>query len=131
MATNSPVAPQTLIQRSRFEAVAIDPVDVDDPVAEGLIKLHHAAWATSYRAVGGVVQYLDLQLVGGIIQIAAGLDQPVDDELLVEDGELQGDAGKLCEMRRRLSHRVLPVLVVAVDQLVAMDAVKGKDRPSP
>src|SRR5450631_1135754 len=117
---------QTLIQSARFEAVAIDPVNVDDPVAERLIKLH-SRLGNLHRVIGGIVQYLDFQLISGILEIATGLDQAIDDELLVEDGELQGDGRELCKMRLWLSHRVLPVLVVAVNQLIAMDAVKGKD----
>ena len=89
--------PQALIQSSCFEAMAIDAVNVDNSVSEGLIKLH-GRLGNFYRAVGGVVQNLNFQLVCGIIQVAAGLDQPVNDELLVEDGELHRDAGKFGEV---------------------------------
>ena len=95
-------------------------------MSQRLVKLDRRL-GDLYRAVGGVVQYLNLQLVGGIIQVAAGLDEPVNDELLVEDGELQSDGWKLGEMRRRLPHSILPVLVIAVNQLIAMDAVEGED----
>src|ERR1700722_15992419 len=106
--------------------MAVDPVNVDDPVPQRLIKLDRRL-RNLYRAVGGIVQYLDLELVRGIIQVAAGPNKPVDDKLLVKDGELQGDARKLSEVRLRLVHSILPVLVVAEDQLVAMDAVEGED----
>ena len=43
--------------------------------------------------VGGVVEELDLEAVAGIVETAAGFDEAVDDELLVEDGELDGDEG--------------------------------------
>ena len=117
---------QALIQSSRLEAMTIDPVNVGDPVSQGLIKLY-GRLGNFYRAVGGVVQNLNLQLVGRIVQVAAGLDQPVNDELLVEDGELHGDAGKFGEVRLGLARSVLAVLVVAVDQLIAMNAIEGEN----
>ena len=45
--------------------------------------------------VGGVVEDLDFQLFAGIIHGADGFDEAVDHELLIEDGELDGDPGKL------------------------------------
>ena len=43
--------------------------------------------------VSGVVEELDLEAVARVVETAAGLDEAVDDELLVEDGELDGDEG--------------------------------------
>ena len=43
--------------------------------------------------VGRVVENLDLQLLPRIFKSAAGLDQPLDDELLVVNGQLHRDGG--------------------------------------
>jgi hypothetical protein len=82
--------------------------------------------------VGGVVEDLDLEAVAGIVEAAAGVDEAVDDELLVEDGELDGDEGaaRLSGSARAARAGVAALLLVAVvepDELVAMDAVEGED----
>jgi hypothetical protein len=82
--------------------------------------------------VGGVIEDLDLEAVAGIIQTATGVDEPVDDELLVKDGQLDGDEGKLAF--GKLGGGLIPlggVLAVAVlepDQLIAVHAVEGEDQ---
>ena len=82
---NSPDADmQSLIQRAGLKAMTIDAVNVGDPVSQGLIKFYRRP-GDIYGVVSGVVKYLDLQLVGGIIQVAAGPDQAVDDKLLIKD----------------------------------------------
>ena len=43
--------------------------------------------------VGGVVEDLDLEEVGGVGEAAGGVDEALDDVPLVVDGELDGDAG--------------------------------------
>jgi hypothetical protein len=106
--------------------MAIDTVNVLDPVSEGLVSLYRGLGHLD-SAIDGVVQYLDLQLIGGIIQVAAGLNEPVNDELLIEDRKLQGDAGKLGETGSRLPHGVFPLPVIPVNQLIAMNPVKGED----
>ena len=45
--------------------------------------------------VGGVVEELDLEAVAGVVEAAAGVEEAVDDELLVVDGELDGDEGEV------------------------------------
>ena len=55
---------------------------------------------------------------------ADGFEQAVDHELLVEDGQLDGDARQFGEVCRRVrAVVVLAVLVVEIDQRVAVDAV--------
>ena len=47
------------------------------------------------RPIGGIVQDLDLQPIGRIIQCGRGVNQPLDDVLLVEDRQLHRDARPL------------------------------------
>ena len=56
--------------------------------------------ATTSGFVGGVVEELDLEAVARIVEAAAGVDEAVDDELLVVDGELDGDEGELSSAKR-------------------------------
>jgi hypothetical protein len=66
-------------------------------VAEGGVAVDDAE-ATSRGFVGGVVEDLDFELFGRIFHRANGLNEAVDDKLLVEDGQLDGDAGQFLEM---------------------------------
>ena len=84
------------------------------------------AEATSLGFVGRVVEHLDFELFARVLHGADGLDEAVDDELLVEDGQLHGDAGQLVEVAGRVGVVVLAVLEVEVAQRVAVDAVDGQ-----
>src|SRR5581483_10460491 len=81
--------------------------------------------------VCGVVEELDLKAIAWVVDAAAGVDEAVDDELLVVDGELDGDEGELA--LRELCGRLVRVggfalvAVVEPDELVAVDAVEGED----
>ena len=81
--------------------------------------------------VGGVVEDLDLEAVARVVDAAEGVDEAVDDELLVEDGELDGDEGELAlrEVRgRSVGVGSLPLVAeVEPDELIAVDAVEGED----
>ena len=81
--------------------------------------------------VGGVVEDLDFETVARVIEAADGFDEALDDELLVEDGELDGDEGELAfgKARGRLAPLGGFLLVphVEPDELVAMDSVEGED----
>lgn len=63
--------------------------DVDAPLAPA----PRAPPGEEGRLVGGVVQYLDLEVGGGVGEPARRVDEPLGDMLLVVDGELHGDAG--------------------------------------
>ncbi len=99
------------VERAGLEAMAVGAVDVDDGVAERRIALHDGG-SDFCGLVGRVVQHLDLELVLRVLHGADGLDQAVDDELLVEDGQLDGDAGELVEVPGRIGVVVLAVLEV-------------------
>ena len=116
-------------------AVAVGAVEVDDGLRREAFGAGGIALDDGFGddggLVGGVVEDLDLEAVARILDAAAGVDEAVDDELLVIDGELDGDEGELVfgEARGRLV-RVRGLALVAVvepDELVAMDAVEGED----
>ncbi len=79
------------IERAGFEAVTVGAVNVDDGVAEGGVAVDDGRGDVC-GFVGGVVEDLDFELFARILHGADGFDEAVDDELLVEDGQLDGDA---------------------------------------
>ena len=100
MATNSPLCGvEAGVEGSGFIAVAVCAVDVVDrlwgkAVEAGGVALDDGAGNLG-GLVGGVVEDLDFKAVAGVVEAAAGFEQAMDDELLVEDGELDGDEGEL------------------------------------
>ncbi len=124
MATNSPSRNfQPGIERSRLEAFAVRAVVIADLVSERRITLHHRS-RHLYGFVGRVVEHLDLQLLARIFDLADAIHQAIDNILLVEDGQLNRHQRQFGEMRFRLSHLVLAVLVIQIDQLIAVHSVK-------
>ncbi len=87
------------------------------------VALDHAA-SHLHGLVGGVVEHLDLQFFPRIFEPADRVDQAIDDVLLVEDGQLHGDA-RQTSSRNDPGFRdlVLAVLVIKVDQPVAVHSV--------
>ena len=79
------------------------------------------------RLIGGVIQHLNLQPVRRVLELAAGINQAIDDELLVIDGKLHGDVRQIGEAPQRLFGCVLLMLVVQIDQLVTVHAIEGED----
>ncbi len=59
-----------------------------------------------------------------ILHLADALHQAIDDVLFVEDGQLNGDLRQFIEVRFRLGHFILAMLVIQVDQLVTVHPVK-------
>ena len=117
---------EALVESAGFKSDAVGAVEIDDRVAHGPVAFDDGS-GDFFGFVGGVVEDLDLQQLARIFDLADGVDEAVDDELLVEDGELDGDAGQLLEMRRRLVRGILAVAVVEPDQRVAVEAVEGED----
>src|SRR5256885_9676217 len=101
-------------------------MDMDDPVTQRGIALNDRVGSLD-GFIGGVIKHLDVELVFGIVQPADGVNQAIDHELLVEDGELDGDPRQICEFLRRLGRSVPSVLVIHVDQDVAMNSVTSKN----
>ena len=111
------------VERSGLEAVAIGAVNVNDGCPERRVAVDDSA-GHLLGLVGRVVEHLNFELFARILHGANGLDQPVDDKLLVEDGQLDGDAGQLVEMPRRIGIVVLAVLEVVVAHGVAVNAIE-------
>ena len=84
------------MERAGLEAVAVGAVEIDDGMAEGRIALDDG-FGNYFGFVRGVVEDLDFEPVAGIVELTDGIDEAIDDKLLVEDGELDGDAGELLE----------------------------------
>ena len=127
MATNSPVGDlQAVVERARFVALAIGAMVIDDVVAQRGIALDHAARHLD-RLVGRVVEHLDLQLLARIFHLADAVHQAVDHVLLVEDRQLDGDLRQLGEMRWRIGDFILAMLVIEIDELIAVHSVKRQE----
>jgi hypothetical protein len=73
--------------------------------------------------VGRIVQQLDVQLLAGIVKFADRIDQPTDHVLFVEKRQLHGDAGQLGKFCSWFAGTFLFVLVIKVNQNVAVDSV--------
>jgi len=126
---------EAFLEGSGLEAVAVGAMDVVDGLgrksfgASGIAL--HDGLGDDGGFVGGVVEELDLEAVARVVEAAAGVDEAVDNELLVIDGELDGDEGELIvgEARGRFFGvgGFALVAVVEPDELIAMDAVEGKD----
>ncbi len=126
---------EAFVEGSGLVAVAVGAVEVDDGLGR------HAGEAAGVALddlagdlagfVGGVVEDLDFEAVARVVDAADGFDEALDDELLVEDGELDGDEGELAfgEPCGRLAPPGGFLLIphVEPDELVAMDSVEGED----
>jgi hypothetical protein len=106
--------------------VAVGAVHVDDGVSEGGVAGDDLL-GDLLGFVGGVVEDLDFELFGGVVHGADGFEEALDDELLVVHGQLDGDARQFFEVGGRVGLVILAVLVVEVDERIAMDAVDGED----
>ncbi len=76
--------------------------------------------------VGRVVQHLNLELFARILHRAHGLNQPVDDKLLIEDRQLHRHQRQIVKVHRRVRVVVFAVLVVDVAECVAVHAIEGE-----
>jgi Protein of unknown function (DUF3303) len=110
------------LQSASLEALAMGAVMISNSVSQGGIALDHRLRHFD-GLVGGIVEQLDVQLVARVIEAANRLHQPVDHELLVEDGQLHRDPRQFFKAGRRLLHLVLAVSVIEVHKHIAMHAV--------
>src|SRR6185437_14934998 len=76
--------------------------------------------------VGRVIEDLDFELFARILHTADSLNEAIYDELLIENGELNGDMWKLVEEARRIGIVILTEFVIAIAEGVAVDAVDRK-----
>src|SRR5579863_10111517 len=73
--------------------------------------------------IGRVVEYLNVEFVQWIIQAANGIQKPLDHELLVEYRELNRNSRQFGKMRGGFGCAIFLVLVIEINQNVAMRAV--------
>ena len=85
---------ETRGEGARLVAVAVGAVE-DRDVDAALPPLAGTPLGKGGGVVGGVVEDLDLEEVAGVGEAAGGVDEALDDVLLVVDGELDGDAGEV------------------------------------
>ncbi len=116
---------QPLGQRSCLEAFAIGAVMVADGISQRRVAFDQVARDFD-GFVGGIVEHLDVELLPRIFQLADRLQQPLDHILLIEDGQLHGDARQLLEVGRRVGGAVFLVLVIQINQNIAVHAVAGE-----
>ena len=88
------------VEGSGLEAMTIGAMDVHDGVAESGIARDDGG-SDLLGFVGGVVEDLDFQLVARVFHGADGFDEAIDHKLLIEDGQLHGDARQFFEMTGR------------------------------
>src|SRR5215469_11253203 len=112
-------------QRSGFEAVTICSVVIADGIAQGGIALDQCAGDVD-GLVGRVVKNLNVKLLARIVQLANGFEQALDHVLFVENRQLHGNAGQVFESGGRPGRAVPAVLVIKVDEDVAVHAVSGE-----
>ncbi len=116
---------QASCESARFITVTISAVVIANGMPESGVALDQSASHVD-SLVGGVVQNLDIKFVARIVYLADRIQQSLNDILLVEDRQLDGDARQFLEMRNRFCGAILLVLVVKVNQNVAMRSVAGK-----
>ena len=61
-----------------------------------------------------------------IFQLADRLQQPLDDILLIENGQLHRDSRQVFKMRGGFGGAIFSVLVVEINQDVAMHSIPGQ-----
>ena len=114
---------QTCVQRACLVPVPVGSVYVIDRVPERRVARHNRR-RHLLRLVRGVVQHLDLEPVFRILHRAHGLDEPVNDELLIEDGQLHRHARQLCEEARRVRFVIAAVLEILIAERITVHAVE-------
>ena len=111
-----------LRQRASLVALAICPVVVADGIAQRSVALDQAA-RHGVGFVGGIVEHLNVEFLARIIQLADRLQQAFDDILLIEDRQLHRDQRQIFKMRGGFGGVVLAVLVIEIDEDVAVHAI--------
>ena len=101
-------------------------MQVDDWLAKRTVTLADGG-SDLFCLVGRVVENLNLEQITRVVEVGAGFDQAVNDKLLIKNRQLDGDARKLLEMAGRFLGGVLPVFVIEINELVAMQAVEGQN----
>ena len=91
---------QPFVQRPGLEALAIRPVQIVDPMPHVAIALAQRL-GELMRVVGRIVQHLDLQQLGRILDLHHLVDQPLQNVAFVIKGQLNRNRRQLFEAQRR------------------------------
>src|SRR5437868_796244 len=116
---------QSFCKCTGFEPDALPAVVVGDGVSQGRIPLHQIA-RNRFGFVRGIVQHLNVQLLSRVVQPANGVQQTINNVLLVKDWKLNRDSWQIREIRYRINGAVLLVFVIKVNQGIAVYAVGGQ-----
>ena len=73
--------------------------------------------------VGGIVENLNIELLAGIVELAGRFQQAFDHILFIENRQLHRDSGQVVEMSRRFGRTIGAVLVIEINQNVAVGSV--------
>src|SRR5437667_12370198 len=114
-----------LRQRARLVALSDCTMVIRDRKPTGSISVDHAA-GNRLSFVCGIIEHLDIEFLKRVIQSADGVQQPLDYKPFIKNRELDRNPRELRELATRLDRVVLLVLVIEIDQYVALDAVRGK-----
>ncbi len=114
------------IESAGLETMTVGAVYVNDGMAQCGEALDNAR-GNFLGLVSRVVEDLNFEFFARVFDGADGIDEAVNDELFVEDGKLDGDAGQLFKVPGRVRVIVFAVLEVEVTHGVAVDAVDRKD----
>ncbi len=117
---------QASFEGSGFVAFAIGAVEVDHRISERGVAIDEQA-RDFHGFVGRIVEQLDVELVFRVIEAADGIEKAVDYVLLIEDRQLHGDARQFGKVSGRFGRLVLLVLVIKIDQPVAVSAIGRQD----
>src|SRR6266404_9600022 len=77
--------------------------------------------------VGRVIQELNVEFLARVVQLADCVEQTVNNVLLIKNGQLHGDARQIVEISCRIRGLVFLVLVVKIDEPIAMRSVRCQD----
>src|ERR1700722_13868068 len=113
---------KTFRQRACLESLAVGTMMVGDRESPGGIMIDQPACHRN-GFIRRVVEHLNVKLFQGIAQAANGVQQPLGHELLIEDGKLDRDSRELREKSAGLGGALLLVLVIEINQDVAMGAI--------
>src|SRR6185312_15929372 len=77
--------------------------------------------------IGGIVEYLNFELLARILHLADGIHQAINDKLLIENGQLYSYPGQISELLLRRIGAILAVLVIKIDKHIAVDSIRRQD----
>ena len=112
-------------QRTRLEAFAIGAMMIGDGKAARSVLLDQSL-SDRLGFVGRIVKHLNIEFLERILQAADRIQQSLNHELFVEDGKLYRHSRQIRKMPSRFGGAILPVLVIKIDQHVAVQTVRSQ-----